>query len=251
MPLEMEPVELVDRVADERLLNEDAANLPAEVGRPEAIPPSATRARLVGVGATLTAVTLIVGIGLIAVGVIGAISSAHAALDILAIGLGALLAGTHWGWVHVAEASADALESRRNAPIVARRRQWLQMIEPYTRYEIQAGVTADGSITLDKVDYVPRARAERSFTFERRTHRIAVYSGDDDAAAVASRAEHLRQQAAAETDRERQRFEIAAASRDRAILGREDHQQQVAVRRAAAQALSEQINSHLRNPPLG
>jgi hypothetical protein len=242
---------LVDRVADQRLLVEDPAKLPAEVGRPEAIPSLAARGRIVGLGATLTGVTLISGIALTALGTIEAVSGGAGLLGILAIAIGAILVGTHWGWVHVAEATADAFERRRNAAVVARRQQWLQTIEPYTRYEIRTGVADDGSITIDRVEHRPVPRGERVFTFEQRTERVAVYPGDGAAATVAEHAEQFRQQTAAETERERKRFEAAADRRERALLVQSDQHQQAEVRRAASEALSEQINSHLRDPPLG
>ena len=45
---------LVGRIADERLLAEESASLPAGVGRPEVIPPSTVRGRLVGLGSGQT-----------------------------------------------------------------------------------------------------------------------------------------------------------------------------------------------------
>src|SRR5438270_615256 len=131
MTTDRDPAGLVGRVADESLLVQDPAKLPAAVGPPEPIPPSATRGRLVGLGATLTGVTLIAGIALVALGGIEVIASGAGLLAVLAIVLGSVLVGTHWGWVHVAEATADAIENRRDAAIAARRRQWLETIEPY------------------------------------------------------------------------------------------------------------------------
>jgi hypothetical protein len=242
---------LVNRVADEKLLAEDPANVPAAVGRPEVVPATTTRGRLVGVGATLTGVTLLAGIALVALGVIDAASGGIGLLSVVAIVLGALLAGTHWGWVHVAEATADAIESRRNAPVVARRRSWLHAIEPYTRYEVTTVVSDDGSIAIERVEFRPVPSGDRSFTFKRRTERVAVYSGEESAAAIAEHVELARQRAAQDTERERQRFEVAADAYQREQLGETDQREQVAVRRAASEALSEQINAHLHDPPIG
>jgi hypothetical protein len=249
MPSETHSTDLVGRMADERLLDEDSDKLPAALGRPPELPRHATRGRIVGIGATLTGITLVGGIGLIALGVVSAISGGSS-LGILAIVLGVILAGTHWGWVHVAEATADTVEGRRNAPIAARRREWLQTVEPFTRYDITTGVTDEGSVTIDRVEHRPVPIGADGFTFERRAERLAVYSGDGAAAAVAEHAERLRQETAAATERARAEFQIAADAHQRESLQESEQQQEVAVRRAASEALSERINSHLREPPV-
>lgn len=241
--------DLIGRVADERLLDQDADKLPAAVGRPPDLPHNPTRGRIVGVGATLTGITLLAGIGLIVLGAVWAISDGRS-LAIIALVLGVVLAGTHWGWVHVAEATADAVEERRNAPIAARRREWLQTIEPFTRYDLTTGVTDEGSITIDRVEDRPVPIGAHRFTFERRTERVAVYSGDGAAAAVAEHAERLRQETAAATERARAGFQVAADEHQRESFRETEQQQDLAVRRAASEALSERINSHLRQPPV-
>jgi len=242
--------ELVERTADESLLDADPARLPVAIGRPPALPASRTRARLVGVGATLTGVTLITGVLLLVVGVVAALTSGVGLLDVAALGLGAALAGTHWGWVHVAEASSDAIERRRNRDTVDQRRQWLETIEPYTRYEVTTSVADDGSITIDRVVHSPTPSGGRGFTFVREVQRSEVHSGDEPAADIAERAELLRRQASLDTEQERRRFEVVADARQSEQLGRGDQQEQLSARRAASEALSEQINSNLRDPPL-
>jgi hypothetical protein len=67
---------------------------------------------------------------------------------------------------------------------------------------------------------------------------------------VTERAELLRRDAARETERERERYEIAADAYETALLEQGDEQERLAARRAAAAALSEQINANLRDPPL-
>jgi hypothetical protein len=248
MPPEPDSAELVDRVADERLLDE-VTSLPAAVGRPEAIPSSRTRARLVGVGATLTGVTLIVGVALVIFGVTEAVSNAIV-LAVAALVVGAGLVGTHWGWVHIAEATADAIENRRNGELLERRRRWLETIEPYTRYEVTTSVGEDGSIGITRTRYRPVARGERGFSFVSEVEHREQHSGDEPGAAVAERAELLRRRAAQDTERERERFEIAADAYETALLGRRDEAHRLAARRAASEALSERINSNLRDPPL-
>jgi hypothetical protein len=242
--------ELVECIADESLLAADPTNLPVAIGRPPAVPASRTRARLVGVGATLTGVTLIAGVLLLVLGAIAALSSGVGLLDVAALALGAGLAGTHWGWVHVAEASSDAIERRRNRETLAQRRQWLEAIEPYPRYEVTTSVADDGSITIDRIAHLPVHTGRRSFTFAREIQRTEVHSGDEPAAGIAERAELLRRQASVDTERERRRFEVAADASQRERLGQGDQQEQLSARRAASEALSEQINSNLRDPPL-
>jgi hypothetical protein len=250
MPPDPKADELVDCIADERLLAEDLPNLPMAVGRPEMLPPSGIRGRLVGLGATLTGVTLIAGIALIALGAIHWLTSGVDLAGILALIVGVGLAGTHWGWVHVAEATADAIEGRRNAEVRARRQQWLETIEPYTRYEVTTSVGDDGSITINRVRHRPVRTGERGFTFVREIERTETHSGDEPAAAITERAELLRREAAAATELERGRFEVAADAYETEALDHGDERQRREARRAASAALSQQINSNLRDPPV-
>ncbi len=244
------PAELVGRVADERLLAEDVGNLPAAVGRPEPIPSSRVRGRLVAVGATLTGLTLLGGIALLGVGAIDLVSSGFQLLAICVLALGLALVGTHWGWVHVAEATADAIDDRRGAEARTRRRQWLSALEPYTRYEIVTSVGEDGSIAVVRTRHRPVVSGRDGFTFVREVEATETHSGEEPSAAVAERAELLRRGAALETERERERFELVARAYEAALLGRDDEAQRLAARRAASEALSDQINSNLRQPPL-
>jgi hypothetical protein len=245
-----DPVEFVGRSADERLLGEGAQNLPVQVGHPESLPPpSRARRRIVGVGATLTGVTLVLGVALIVFGAVEVISNAIA-VAIAALALGVLFVGTHWGWVHVAELSANSIEGRRNSEVLDRRRLWLDTVQPYTRYEITTTVDDDGSIHIVRAVYRPVASGDNGFTFERAVEHEEVRSADEPSAQVAERAEVLRRQAAVDTERERERFQIASDAYEAALLGRDDAEQQQAARRAASQALSEQINANLRDPPL-
>ncbi|HUE25228.1 MAG TPA: hypothetical protein VMP89_00525 [Solirubrobacteraceae bacterium] len=242
-------VELIRREPDERLLSEHLEQLPESVGRPETIPTSPVRRKLVGTGATLTGVTLILGIALIAAGIVEAIAGS-AGVAIAALVLGVVLAGTHWGWVHVAEITANSIEERRNSSVVQRRREWLRSIEPYGRYEVSSHAGQDGSITIETVRYRPVPDRERSFTFTREVVGREVHSGEEPAATVAERAELLRRQAAADTAVERERYEVANDAYQGALMAHEDEQERIAAVRAASEALSERINSHLRDPPL-
>jgi hypothetical protein len=247
----MDPAELVDAKADERLLAEDAANVPPSAGRPESLPePSGARKGIVGFGATMTGVTLIVGFALLIAGFVELVVNGTGALSIGALVLGAVLLSTHWGWVHVAELTANAHEHSRSRPVHDRRQLWLEQIKPYTRYEVTTSVDADGSIRILRTRYEPVATGERRFTFARTTEREEVHSAEEPGATVAERSELLRREAAADTDRERERFQIAADAYETALLDAGDERERQAARRAASEALSEQINANLREPPL-
>jgi hypothetical protein len=244
------PAEFVDREPDERLLSDDLANLPEALGRPEEIVPSRSRRRIVGAGATLTAASLVIGSLLVLLGLIDAVLGSIDALSIAIVAVGAILVITHWGWVHVAEITANSIEGRSTAEVEDRRRQWLATIQPYTRFEIYTRVEEDGSITIYRVAHRPVVSGERRFTFDRVTEYEEVHSPDEPAAAVTERAELLRRQAAQDTERERERYQVAADAYESALIDDADEQQRRLAQRAASEALSKQINSNLRDPPL-
>jgi hypothetical protein len=250
MPPETDLVELVGLEPDERLLDEDLGNLPSAVGRPESLPYSSARRQIVGLGATLTGISLVGGIALIVVGLVEAITGGSAAATIAALVIGVVLVSTHWGWVHVAELSANNLDARRNASLFDRRRAWLAGIEPYPRWEVSTSTRRDGSIAIVTECYLPVRRGETTFTFVREEVARELRSGDDTAAAVAERAELRRRHAAAHTARERERFEAARDAYQHALLAADDKQARLAALRAASEALSDRINSNLREPPL-
>jgi hypothetical protein len=250
MAQESNPVQFVDREPDERLLSEDAGKLPEAVGRPEEIIPSRARGRIVGVGATLTAVSLVLGCLLLLFGFVDGVTSGIDGLSIAILTVGAVLVATHWGWVHVAELTANSVEGRGTAEVEGRRRQWLSAIQPYPRFEITTSVEEDGAITIHRVAYRPVAGGERRFTFAREIELEEVHSADEPAAGVTERAELLRRQAAQDTERERERYQIAADAYESALLDDADEQQRRLAQRAASEALSHQINSNLRDPPL-
>jgi hypothetical protein len=244
------PAELIGREPDDRLLSEDLDNLPVAVGRPETVPPSRVRRRVVGAGATLTGVSLLAGIALVAVGAIDTLSNGIGAVGVVALIVGILLVATHWGWVHVAELTANSIEGRANSEVLARGRQWLASIEPYPRYEVSTTVADDGSISIYSVRHRPVPAGEGSFTFVREVEHREVHSPDEPAASVTERAEQLRREAALATERERVRYEIAADAYREALAGRADEEQRRLAERAASEALSGQINTNLREPPL-
>ncbi len=247
---EVDPADFVARQPDEHLLGEDLAQLPHSVGQPEAIPPSPVRGKLVGIGATMTGVTLVGGLALLVFGLFEALSSGSAVVAVTAFVIGIVLVSTHWGWVHVAELTANNIEARHHSSVTERRRAWLAAIEPYPRWEVSTSTGEDGSITIETLRYRPVVRGERGFTFERDVAGREVHSGEEPAATVAERAELLRREAAADTERERERYAIASEAYETALLASANEQERLAAVRAASEALSERINSNLRDPPL-
>jgi hypothetical protein len=241
---------LVGLVADERLLSEDPTLLPADLGVPEPIPTRAVRRRLVGVGATLTGLTLIGGIALAILGAVELLFEGGGALAAIALVVGLVLAGTHWGWVHVAEVSAQRIERRSNSGVIERRQAWLETIAPFTRYEVTTSAGDDGSITIERIRYRPIRASDGTFAFERCVELTEVHGGDEPAAVVAEHAELLRHRAAVDTERERTKFQEQADALNWATLAEGEDRERTREQAAAARALSEQINANLREPPL-
>jgi hypothetical protein len=249
MSREADPAELVALEPDERLLSDDVGQLPESVGRPDPVPQSPSRKRIVALGATLTGLTLVAGVALIVLGIVEAVSSGGL-LALAAIVAGAVLIATHWGWVHVAEFSAQSLESRRYASLLEGRRQWLRTIEPHTRWTVSTNAREDGSIAIVTTRHRPVACGQNRFTFVREEVTREVHSGDEPGATVAERAELLRRDAAERTAREKERYRLAREAYESAELAHLDEQERLAAARLASEALSERINSHLRQPPL-
>lgn len=245
-----EPEEFLGRIADERLLAEDSA-LPAMPARPAPMAPNQRRRLIVGVGATLTGVTLVGGIALIVAALVGIISSGFGALEIAALLVGLVLVATHWGWVHVAEFTAMVMEGRTERAAIERGGRWLAAIEPYTRYEISTHVGEDGAITIARTRHRPMPSGEGRFTFVTEVEHSEVHSPQEPGAVVAERAEALRRQAELDSARERQRWTEVVGERETEHLRREHEEQIKEALRAESQALSERINANLRDPPLG
>jgi hypothetical protein len=246
----MSPLDLLGREADERLLGADLRQLPATVGEPpQPLPESSARRQVVRFGATMTGVTLIGGLVLALLGLVELIADGGV-LWLVVLVLGIVLAGTHWGWVHVAELTGNSIEARRSASVEELRRHWLNEIEPYPRWEVSTSAGEDGSITIQTVLHRPVASGEHRYTFVSEEVGREVHSADEPGAEVAERAELLRRQAALDTSRARGDFEAARDAYDEALMARDDEQQRRAALRAASEALSERINAHLRDPPL-
>jgi hypothetical protein len=250
MSQEPDPAELVGRTADEELLADEGESLPESVGRPPVIPMTRVGSAIVAVGATLTGVTLIGGIILTVLGIIDAVASGLGAVAWIALVLGVIMVCTHWGWVHVAEFSANAVHSRRNSEIEEERFRWLRTLEPYTRYEVSTEVGSDGSLTISTVRHRPVPTNPGHFTFIREVLDPERHPDEEPAAQIAERAEHRRREAALMTEQERTRFQAAADAQHRALLGQADEEEYLRARRAASEALAQQINTNLRDPPL-
>jgi hypothetical protein len=250
MGSDADPESLVGLVADERLLSEDPAVLPAAVGLPEPIPTRAARPSLVGVGATLTGVTLIGGTAVTIFGAVELLFNGGGALALIALVVGLVLACTHWGWVHVAEVSANGIERRSNSAVIDRRRAWLEEIAPFTRYEVTTSAGDDGTITIERIRHQPVRAGDGTFVFERSVEQTEVHGGDEPAAVVSERAELLRHAAAVDTERERAAFQERADALHWATLAEGEDRERTREQAAAARALSEQINANLREPPL-
>jgi hypothetical protein len=250
MPPEVDLAELIGREPDERLFGADLELLPSAVGRPEEIPPSPARKRVVAIGAALTGITLVLGVALTAFGAVDGFASGFDATSLAALFVGIALISTHWGWVHVAELTGQRLERGANRDVLDSRQRWLSAIEPYPRWEVTASTGDDGSIAIATTRYLPVLTGEHRFTFTKQEVSREHHSGDEPAAVVAERAELRRRQAAADTARERERYEVAHDAYEAAVLANADEQERVAAVRAASEALSERINSNLRDPPL-
>lgn len=250
MSSEVDLLDLIERTADERLLAEESNQLPSSLpAPPPPLPESPVRRQVVRLGAGMTGVTLIGGVALAILGLVEVIGGGGLAWFVVLV-LGILLAATHWGWVHVAELTGNAIEAQRTESVQARREHWLRAIEPYTRWEVVSSTQEDGSIVIATLRHRPVPDAPGRFSFAREEVSREVHSADEPGAAVAERAELLRHQAAAQTENARQRFETARDAYERALMARDDEQQRQAALRAASQALSERINANLRDPPL-
>jgi hypothetical protein len=241
--------QMLGRIADEHLLSEPSA-LPAEFARPAPILPDQRRRWIVGVGATLTGVTLVGGFALIVAALVGIIASGFGALEIAALAVGIVLVATHWGWVHMAEFTAMTLEGRQERAALERTGRWLAAIEPYTRFEVSTQVAEDGAITIARTRHRPVPSGDGRFTFVAEVEHSEVHSADEPGAVVAERAESLRREAALDTDRERQSWSELAGERETEQMRREQEERLKEALRAESQALSERINANLRDPPL-
>jgi hypothetical protein len=236
--------------ADKRLLDEDLVNLPdAEQHREPAIS-THKHDRLVAAGSLLTGATLIGGVAMTLYGGWQVLFHAGGAFDAVLAVTGILLAGTHWGWVHVAEYIGLTIDERQQRATEQRRRDWLARIQPYPRFSVSTSVLDDASTRVERVLHKPVLTAQHTFTFVRETDAEKTYDAHASAEVIATTVETMRRQARLETDRLRGLWEAASTAYQAALLSAQDDQQRLAAQRAAATALSEHINASLLEPPL-
>lgn len=243
-------VEFLGVAADRRLLTEDAVNLPAaEQPRQPAI---STRRhdRLVRAGSVLTGVSLIGGTVMLIAGVLWLLFEGGGALAGAIAAVGAVLAATHWGWVHVAEYAGLTIDARQQREIDERSDRWLAAIQPYPRFSVTTSVLDDASTRVEEVLHQPVLTGRGTFTFVRRAQREQTFDADTPAATLAVGVEAMRRQARLETDRLEGLWEAAATTYAAALRDAENDQERLAARRAAAAALSEHLNASLLEPPL-
>jgi hypothetical protein len=164
--------------------------------------------------------------------------------------LGILLAGTHWGWVHVAEYIGLTIDERAKREADARRRDWLAAIEPYPRFSVTTSVLDDASTRIECVRYRPILTAAHTFTFLRETDTEKTYETHVPTEVIATTVETMRRHARLETDHLRELWEAASTAYAATLADADDEQQRLAAERAAATALSEHINASLLEPPL-
>ncbi len=236
--------------ADPRLLDADLATLPAAEQWHE--PPIATRAhdRLVAAGSLLTGVSLVLGIVLALFGAWRLLFHGGGGLAAAALAAGLLLAGTHWGWVHVAEYAGLTLDDRANAGREERQRAWLAGLQPYPRFSVTTSVLGDASTRVQRLLHQPVLTGNGTFTFVRREDGGTTFDAHASAVEIAETAETMRHRARVETDRLRENWEAASTAYAAALLNDEDDREHLAAQRAAAQALSEHINRSLLEPPV-
>jgi hypothetical protein len=236
--------------ADERLLDEDLANLPGADQHHEAVVSSQRHDRLVAAGSLLTGGTLIGGTAMLLYGGWQVLFEGGGAFDAVLAVIGILLVGTHWGWVHVAEYVGLTIDEQQRRVADERRREWLAAIAPYPRFSISTSVLDDASTQVERILHRPVLTTQHTFTFVRQVTAIETYDADAPAAEIATAVETIRRQARLETDRLRELWEAASDAYTAVLLSAHNDEQQLAAQRAAATALSEHINSSLLEPPL-
>jgi hypothetical protein len=236
--------------ADQRLLDEDLENLPEVEPRPPSALSTHKHDRLVAAGSVMTAATLIGGSAMALYGGAQVLFNAGGAFEVALAAIGILLAGTHWGWVHVAEYLGLTIDQHQERAADERGGDWLAAVQPYPRFSISTSVLADASTRVERVLHKPVLTARDTFTFVRETDVEETYDAHASAEVIATAVETMRRQARLETDRLRGLWEAASTAYTAALFSAEDDEQQLAAQRAAATALSEHINASLLEPPL-
>jgi hypothetical protein len=235
---------------DRGLLAEDQANLPPAERPPEPVVSTHEHDRLVAAGSLLTAITLIGGVAMVLFGGLELVVGGGGVLDAVIALIGLLLAGTHWGWVHVAEYAGLTIDERHERANEELRQEWLKAIEPYPRFSVSTGVLEDASTRVQRILHQPVLTPQHTFTFARRVDAEEIFDAHAPAEVIASGVETMRRQGRLETDRLRENWEAASTAYQAALQSADDERQELAAQRAAATALSEHINASLLEPPL-
>lgn len=243
-------VEFLGVAADPRLLSEDRVNLPAIEQRHEPVVVTHEHDRLVAAGSVLTGTSLLLGGAMLLYGGGRALLGSGGVFDVVLAVIGALLVGTHWGWVHVAEYAGLTIDDRRRRVAAAGEQDWLGTIQPYPRFSVSTTVLSDASTLVQRFRHEPVLITPGTFTFARHLDADQRYEADTPAEVIAAGVETMRRQARLDTDRLRGNWEAASSAYQAALLSADDDQQRLSAQRAAATALSEHINASLLEPPL-
>ncbi len=236
--------------ADRRLLNEDLFNLPTAEQHLEPAVSTEQHDRLVAAGSLATGVTLVGGAAILLYGAVQLLFNGGGAFEAVIAVIGLVLAGTHWGWVHVAEYVGLMIDERQQRATDERRRDWLATIQPYPRFSVSTSVLDDASTRVERVLHQPVLTAQHTFTFVRETDAEKTFDAHTSAEVIADTVETMRRHARLENDRLRELWEAASTAYAAALLSANDDEHELAARRAAATALSEHINASLLEPPL-
>jgi len=161
-----------------------------------------------------------------------------------------VLAATHWGWIHVAEATANALGERAAHDWRNRRTGWLASLEPYSRWSVTSRVLDDGRNQIERRHYRPVRLSDRTFGFESEVVESEVHPSDEPGAVIAERAETMRHHAALDTNEQEQLWRVASDAYSAALGAHADAEERRQAEIAASKALSERLNEKLKEPPL-
>jgi hypothetical protein len=236
---------------DRRLLDEDLFNLPdAERKRAPIAISTHTHDRLVAAGSLLTGATLIAGVAMLLYAGWQLLFESGGAADAVLAGIGIVLAGTHWGWVHVAEYVGLTIDEHQRRVSDAQVQEWLATIQPYPRFSVSTRVLDDASTRVERTLHRPVLTAHHTYTFARETDSEQTCEAGASAEVVATTVETMRREARLATDRLRGDWEAASTAYTAALLSADDDKQRLTAERAAASALSEHINASLLEPPL-
>jgi hypothetical protein len=236
--------------ADREVLGLGLEGLPDSPPAPVPVALAGAHKRLVVAGSLMTAVSLIGGGALALYGIEQLLFGAGGAAAAVMAVIGLLLAGTHWGWVHVAEYIGLGIDQRQERTNRERADAWLATVSPYPRFAVTTRVLADASTSVERVSFRPVLTPQRTFTFDRLTEGAELFDADAAAQTIAGRVETLRREARLKTDRRRELWEAGALAYAAALSSADDDREQIAAKRAAALALSQHLNASLREPPL-